>query len=956
MSHDDWDRLSEWHNTWLAADPLSRGSLRSKLEGERPALVEQADALLAGSNSLEGFLETPALLLAAQSMAADTVILEKDARLGPYRIVGLLAHGGMGDVYRATDVRLQRDVALKLLAHPGVPEPGRIERFVQEARVTASLDHPNIVRVFDVGLHRHYPYIVEELLEGETLRSRLAAGRLSLADIKRIAGEIARGLVAAHAAGLVHCDLKPENVFLTRTGGVKVLDFGIARLAQGPAAADASSTFTGVLLGTAGYLAPEQIRGATLDARTDLFALGSMLFEALTGERAFGRPHVVETLHAILHDPLPDIASRRADVPPALCAVVERLVEKEPGARFQTASDLAWTLERMDDQSPARSRRALPVHASVRGSHLAAAGVAAAALSIPIFGTGLWRGPAASAVDRDAPMMRATWTLPSGIELSSAPVVAPDQQRLVFAGIGKAGPRLYVRELRSLDVIDVPGTEGAKQPFWSPDSRALGFFARGKLFKLALAGGAPVELAAAPDARGGAWAADGTIVFQPLYRDSPLFRINADGGRAEAVTVIDTAAGDVAHRWPALLPDGVHVLYQVAGVADERRGVYVADSRAPAPVSGAFLFRAETGAVYVPSSQSRTAGFLLAAMGDHMEAHPFDAAARRITGDARRIELSATSAGPHAEALLSATAQVLAFSSGRPRWGAHPTSIARDGTDIRVWPEAELGGFLRFSPDGRRLSRTIVDTLRGNPDVWVEDLERRTKVRVTRSSGLDIAAVWSGDGRRLAFRSGTLHDAQLTIAAADGTGVEKSMPCPTRICEPTDWSPDGRQLLVNGGPSVWLIPTDGGKGHALIEGPFEARDARFSADGRWLAYVSNESGRPEVSLRSVAGDVRRYVLSSGGGDQPVWRADDRELFYVGPDARIRSVAIRFAPGGGAPTFGTPAILNVPPIGYRHWGTVYDVSPDGQRIALPRASDMPGPREVGIVINWLRLLD
>ncbi|HET7217841.1 MAG TPA: protein kinase [Vicinamibacterales bacterium] len=954
MGRDDWDRLSDWHSSWLAADPVSRQRLREQLAADQPSLIAQADALVAGSHALDGFLETPALFVAAQNVAADTVTLASGERLGPYQVVGLLAQGGMGDVYRATDIRLQRDVALKMLAHPGTPDPRRVERFMQEARITAALDHPNIVRVFDVGIHRNRPYIVAELLEGETLRSRLAAGSIPIAEIRRLATEIAKGLVVAHGASLVHCDLKPENVFLTRSGGVKILDFGIAKLAQEAVTSSGVSTLSGVVLGTAGYLAPEQIEGATVDARTDLFALGSMLFEALTGTRAFGRPQVVDTLHAILHDPLPDIAARRDDVPPALVAVIERLVEKDPNARFQSATDLAWTLERLDTLSIARSPAAAPARASSKRARMAGLGLAAAAVAIVMFGIGGSRPPAVDLAGSDRPMARFTWTLPPGIELASAAVISPDQTRLVFAGLGPAGVRLYVRELGSLSLTEVPGTEGAKQPFWSPDSRALGFFAKGKLFKLAVPGGTPVEVASAPDARGGAWGANNTIVFQPLYRDSPLLRVSADGGRPEPVTVIDAAAGDVSHRWPAFLPDGVHVLYQAIGAHDDRLGVFLRDIHAPASMPGTFLFRSEGGAAYAAPS-TRAAGFLLSAMGDHIEARPFDPVALKITGDARRIEVAAAGSGPRAEALLSATADVLVSSPGGTRWGVHPGSIARDGTDLQIWPDVELGGWLRFSPDGRRLSRTIVDLAHANPDIWVEDLTTRTKVRVTRSIDLDVSAVWSADGRRLAFRTGTVREAHLALAAADGTGIEKTIPCPTTICEPTDWSADGALLLVNAGPGIWTVPTNGEKARPLLSGPFDARDARFSPDGGWIAYVSNESGRPEVSVRSMASDVRRYVISPGGGDQPVWRRDGQELLYVGPDTRMRSVSVRAAAGGGL-TFGAPTLLNIPPLGERHWGTVYDVRPDGQRIVLPRASAAPAPRELHILLHWLRLVD
>jgi serine/threonine protein kinase len=364
MSSGRWDLLSEWHNAWLAADTDERERLRIQLAVDQPDLVAEADALAAASAGLRGFLETPALVVAARDLTDDDPLLGAEAVVGPYRIVGLLARGGMGDVYRATDVRLQRDVALKLMADAGTDDPQRIGRFLQEARITASLDHANIVKVFDVGVLDGRPYLVAELLDGETLRARLGRGPLAAEEARRIAGEVAAGLVVAHAAGLVHRDLKPDNVFLTRSGITKILDFGIAKLSEEPSAADGLATLTGVLLGTVGYLSPEQIRGGAVDGRTDLFALGSMLFEMATGRRAFAREHTIDTLHAILHDD-PASLPVQTTMPPDLAAIVMRLLQKAPADRFQSAADLAWTLASV-------SRSSVPSHLepATRGSSI----------------------------------------------------------------------------------------------------------------------------------------------------------------------------------------------------------------------------------------------------------------------------------------------------------------------------------------------------------------------------------------------------------------------------------------------------------------------------------------------------------------------------------------------------------------------------------------------------------
>jgi tetratricopeptide (TPR) repeat protein/TolB-like protein len=348
MTPDRWETLSGWLNAWLAADPAGRDELRARLAAEHPDLVAEADGLTTASGQLRGFLEIPALVLEARELAHDTQILAAGSMVGPYRVSSLLARGGMGDVYRATDERLRRDVALKVLAESKTGDPRRVERFMHEARVTASLTHPNIVRVYDVGVADDRAYLVAELLEGETLRTRIERGAVPADETMRIGLEIARGLVAAHAAGLVHRDLKPDNIFLTRSGATKILDFGIAKLAQDETVQDGFSTLTGVVLGTAGYLSPEQIKGEAVDARADLFALGAVLFEMLTGTRAFAREHLVETLHAILHDMPTDALGERGDVPPALVDIVLRLLDKSPAARFQSAAELIDALDRVE--------------------------------------------------------------------------------------------------------------------------------------------------------------------------------------------------------------------------------------------------------------------------------------------------------------------------------------------------------------------------------------------------------------------------------------------------------------------------------------------------------------------------------------------------------------------------------------------------------------------------------
>jgi Tol biopolymer transport system component len=972
MSTDRWNRLSDWHNAWLKGDSAERRRLRDELTSQSPDLVAEADALVAASPSITGFLETPAFVLTAAQLASDEAAVKPGTLVGPYQINALIARGGMGVVYRATDTRLDRQVALKTLAPLGGPDELRVERFLREARITASLDHPNIVKVYDVGTHDGQPFMVVEWLDGETLRKKLDRGPIAESDVRRIGIEIARGLVAAHAAGLVHRDLKPENVFLTRAGLTKILDFGIAKLAPETVRRNsAASTLTGILLGTAGYLAPEQIQGREADGRADLFALGSILFEMLTGQRAFARENTVDTLHAIVHESPPDLMRERTDTSASIDTIVSRLLRKAPEDRFQTAADLVWAIEQPCTDTervrariePATARFTRRVRARPWIAALAASGLIALTWSA-------WSTGRRSGVTPNTEVARFDWTLPLGTGLWSAPVISPDGRRIVWAGVSRAGPpQLYVRDLSSVESHALSGTASARQPFWSPDGRWIGFFARGKLRKIASTGGPVTDIADAPDSRGGTWSPAGVIVFQSIYRDAPLLRVSDQGGPTQPVTTVDLKLGDVSHRWPAFLPDGRHFLYFGLSVDDGRRGVYVGslDEMAAQPTRPLFL--SDSGAIYAPGA-SRTEGLILSAKGGRIEVHPFDAVRLMVTGDARALETNATPATPHHPALMSASATVLAYASGVIPWGNRIARIGRDGSNLWVDPDNQLTGSPRVSPDGRFLARHRADALRSNPDIWVDDLERGSTLRLTTSADHDSMPVWSPDGTEVAYRAGTLDKPTIGLAASDGSGVKRTMACPKSPCQPSDWSPDGRFLVLTvGRMDVWTMPVGSeGQAQPLLTESFAERDARISPDGRWLAYVSDETGRPEVSVRSLTGPARRVVVSSGGGDQPVWRRDGAELFFAGPEGRLFAVSVRQGPpfdmlraprasrGANAGlSFGAATRLNVPPLGERHENTIYDVSLDGRIVYFQHPTDLNPPREFGIVLGWRALI-
>jgi Tol biopolymer transport system component len=963
MSAEPWQQLDRIFAEALQLPAEEREQFVAHACHENDGQQAEVLSLLAAADESGQFMTKPALDRLAEVVAAEGSSLRPGERLGAYTVLRLLGSGGVGEVWRARDERLGRDVAIKVLLPHFSSDADRLRRFAEEARTAGALNHSNILTVYDVGEHNGIPYLVSECLEGQSLRRRLQAGPLPADEIIAVALGIARGLAAAHRRGIIHRDLKPENIFLRSDGVVKILDFGLAKLQMsmdGPTAM--SRTMTGVIVGTAGYMAPEQVRGDEVDARADLFALGVTLYEMLGGQNPFKGASTFETLHAILTVEPPALVTLNRAVPPSLARIVTRLLKKDREARFQSALDVAWALEQVGDRpADTETTTAREGDSTALWRSRWFAWIAAPAITAGVLAAAWWMLPSVP-LEPATTATHFTWTLPAGMTLDSAPVVSPDNQHIAFVGKNTTGSRLLIRDLGSLEPTAIAGTDGAKQPFWSPDSTSIGFFAHGQLMKVAPAGGAPVVLAAAPDGRGGAWSRSGVIVFGPDLVGSALARVSADGGPVEAATLLDIPRGDTSHRWPVFLPDSDHFLYFNRSSNDERRGVYI--GRADRPVSHPEppLFRSESEAVYasVPGS---TEGALFYVANGRVDVRRVDTNRLVVTGDPRTTGFKAGGNTPYHPVMLSASTDVLAFALSSVPYGNRLAAVSRTGESLRVWDEAEAQNWPRVSPDGRRLARQRIDVVRGNPDIWLEDLERGTRVRVTTSVEPDVFPVWSPDGTRLAYMRGLPPGRPgprvLNIGQADGTGVVRTLPCPGLYCEPTDWTSDGRHLLVNvrdeKGGDVWMIPVqDGGAARPLLAEPFTERDARLSPNGLWVAYVSEESGRPEVSLRTISGPPTRTVVSGGGGDQPVWRRDGTELFFVDPGGRLRSVSVNLS-GDGPPRMGLPVELKVPSVGFGHWGTQYDVSPDGSRIYLLQRNDDEAPREIHVITGWRALL-
>jgi Tol biopolymer transport system component len=782
-------------------------------------------------------------------------------------------------------------------------------------------------------------------VDGPTLADRLQDGPVPVAEALVIARQLTDALETAHERGIVHRDLKPANVKLSPSGRVVLLDFGLAKegIGAGP------HTSVGVILGTCAYMSPEQARGQPVDKRADIWALGCILFELLSGQRAFPGDTPSDTMAAVLERP-PDWTLLPSALRADIRALLRRCLEEDLRRRLHDVADVRIAIE--DAQQP--EVEPLP---PARRRHFPAALAAAGVVALAAIGMAWSRSGGSSG--SSVAVTRATWPVPAGLRLESPAVVSPDGHHIAFTASGPgAPPRLYVRPLSGLDARAIPRTDGAMQPFWSPDSRALAYFARGKLVKVTIDGGAPVEICAVPNAKGGAWSRSGVIVFSPNTIYSGLFLVSADGGTPEPATLLDTVQGENAHRWPVFLPDGTHFLYFVRSIVPERRGVYVGSIDGPPSTPGAALFRSESEAIYAPLDDPER-GVLMSVAEGHVDVYPFDTRRRRLTGDPITIALPAGGNTPHHASMLSVSADVLAHVGSALPYGDRLASATRTGDSQLLDSTRSIVSWPRISPDGARIALQRLDALTGSPDLWAEHLERGTRVRITEEGTSGQLPVWSPDGTKLAYVAGTFERPVLTIAASDGMGVVGTLPCPRRRCEPSDWSRDGRWLLVTtfegGTVDVWLVPTEtGGTARPLLTEAFVEREGRFSPDGQFVAYVSEEIGRPEISIRTIEGLPRREVVSVGGGTQPVWSRAGNELLFVDPEGTLRSAPFHRT-ADGRPAVGAAVRVKVPLISTGHYGTQFDVSVDGGRVYFLDRQPGETPREIGLVLGWRGLL-
>ena len=870
----------------------------------------------------------------------------------------------MGEVWRAKDSRLGREVALKVLPEAVASDPDRLSRFEQEARSASALNHPNIVTVYEIGRTDSVSYIAMELVEGTSLRDALAAGALPVKRLLSIAAQAAGGLARAHAAGIVHRDLKPENMMISADGFVKILDFGLAKLV--PSSKETVSDFPtavaetqpGILLGTVGYMSPEQAMGKTLDFRSDQFSLGAILYEMATGDRAFRRGSVPETLAAIIRDEPEPIVDLRTDAPRPLVWIIERCLEKDPEERYASTRDLARDLTRLSahlSEAGSGPERATLVPVPRRRRREAVAWTAAVAFAVLAALALLWRqNPTGSGRRIQASVMTdvsapGDVTPPGSLDLLALEL-SPDGTRLVFLAPSPGGHRaLWLRSLSGGRPVLIAGSEGAAYPFWSPDGQWLAFFARGKLMKIEAAGGVAQTLCDAPSGRGGSWNRAGEILFAPSAT-GPLVLVSAMGGQPGVTTRLDGARHEIGHRWPQFLPDGRRYVYFAmveAGSPDKNQGLRLGSLDSG---QSTFLLSAFSSAIYAPP------GYLLYANAEKLlMAQAFNARAGVLSGQpislSERIEV--VTSRLNLLASVSKDGTLVYYGPLRPR-----TTLAwfdRSGQRIgSVGPPDDYGN-LALSPDGKRLAVTVGETSTPAADIWVFDLVRGVGTRLTSEPGGKYNPVWSPDGARIAYglyRTGV--GGMLAARAANGSGAEEVLAAgPSKpMTVAWDWSSDGRFLayaLVDsrGWSDLWILPLTGDrKAFELLQTRSTEVGGAFSPDGRWLAYVSNESGTPEVYARSYPGAGGKWQISTAGGIRPRWRRDGKEIFYFTPDGTLMSVAVS---EGASLDFGVPKPLFRAPVRFGY----YDVTPDGQRFLVnvrPEQEEIP---PITLVLNWVK---
>jgi eukaryotic-like serine/threonine-protein kinase len=885
--------------------------------------------------------------------------LPTGTRLGPYEIGTALGAGGMGEVYRARDTRLDRTVAIKVLPQHLADTPEARQRFEREARAVSALNHPHICTLHDVGSQDGTEYLVMEYLEGETLAARLEKGPLPLEQVLKLGVEISDALDKAHRQGVIHRDLKPGNIMLTKSGA-KLLDFGLAKAALPQASGmtlTAAVTRTtpvtqqGTIVGTFQYMSPEQVEGKEVDARSDIFSFGAVLYEMLTGRRAFAGKSQLSVASAILEKEPEPVSTLQPLTPPALERAVRRCLAKEPDDRWQTARDLVLELKWIAEGG---LQVALAPTAAVKG--IRSLGRRALILSL---GTLLLGALVASLATWNLkptlplPIARTVIMLPPGQRLAGleqpAVALSPDGTHLAYVAIqGGTQQQLYLRAMDSLEARPLSGTEGAINPFFSPDGQWVGFYTGQKLKKVSLNGGAAMRLGDVVTPHGASWGSQGTIAFAPAGA-SVLRQLSEAGGASKPLTRLEKGEG--SHRWPEYLPGGKALLFSSgASVANWNNAQVAVQSIGTGERHN--LVQGGTQPHYAAS------GHLVYAQGGNLMAMPFDLQRLAVTGAAVPVVegvLQSSSSGA-AQYSLSGTGSLAYVPGAIQADQRRMVWVTRNGTEQPSTAPAHAYRGPRLSPDGQRIAVAIEEQ---EAQVWLYDPSRETLTRLTFEGNVNVNPVWTHDGKRIAYTSNKEGPQNIYWQLADGSGGLERLTTSEYVNTPSSWSQDGQLLAfweVNAttGWDIWVLRPSDRKAQPFLRTPFNESVPRFSPDGRWLAYISDESGRFEVYVQPYPGPGGKWQISTEGGTEPVWNPHGHELFYRSGN-KMMAVDIATQPGFSA---GKPRVLfegryEPTPATFPN----YDVSPDGQRFLMlkPSEQEAAAAMQINVVLNWFEEL-
>jgi eukaryotic-like serine/threonine-protein kinase len=875
------------------------------------------------------------------------MLLSPGTHLGPYEITAPLGAGGMGEVYRARDTRLERTVAIKILPAQLSSDPVRKQRFEREAKTISSLNHPHICVLYDVGSQDGVDYLVMECVEGETLAKRLEKGALPLEQVLKYGTQIADALDKAHRSGVIHRDLKPGNIMLMPTGA-KLLDFGLARppmptasLATLTAEAPRHSPLTqeGTIVGTFQYMSPEQVEGKELDARSDIFSLGAVLYEMLTGKRAFEGKSQLSVATAILDKEPTPISSVKPLTPANLDHAIRRCLAKDLEDRWQTARDLAVELKWIGDSGSQVAIQAIRPEAQKPPGWLpwALCGVLAAGLAA---GAVWWRS---SRSVEHTMYFSATFSFPV-----RDMAIAPNGHTVAVVGERESGGKsaLWLYEVGWRDAKSVANTDGASFPFWSPDGQSLGFFADGKLKRLDIAAGTVQTLCDAPSGRGGSWNREGIILFTPSGQLGDVVnRIPASGGTPKRISTLDASRSETSHRWPMFLPDGKHYLFMAFNVSKQAGtdAIYVGslDSN-----EKKLLTRATANPAYAAP------GYLLFYRDKTLFAQHFDLSKLTLTGEASPILTDIQYVPRIARAAFSVfNDSVLVAQSGAAVSLSLLEWFDRSGKEVGAVGEPDVYGNVALAPNGKSVAFDK-DAVNQNADVWIYDLQGKNSKRMTFDPAIDAMPVWSPDGTRVVFSSSRKQTFDLYLKNTDGAQEERAIEAtPGEDKIPSAWSRDGKYILYTRGTELWFLTYPELRSQLFLKGPSALKNGQFSPDGKRVAYASNESGKWEIYVTSFPGAHGKWQVSNGGGDQPRWRGDGKELFYLAADGKIVAVAVKegesFNPGASAALFqANPR----EPVATSEQ-VMYDVTQDGRRFLINTYVKNREMQPMSVVLNW-----